>query len=338
MLQDPQEEVGLPVISAGTFELVPRYPQQAPPPIQRGSGMSNTPRLEGILAALITPFTGDGSSIDEAALRSLVSRLVAAGVGGLISCGSTGEFAALSVQERKRVTEVVVGAAAHAVPVVAHTGALTTRETIELSEHAAGVGATAVMVVPPFYEPPGWAELLDHYVAVARAIEIPLVIYSIPSASGVRMSAEQIAELAAIPGVDFIKDSSGDAVLLTQLLQEYSDRLGIFNGLDSLTFYALAAGARGAVWGAANFIPELTLELYRVLAVEKDLDAARSVWAKIWPICHILDSTNYAAAVKTACALLGIPAGPPRAPLRLLAGDARKRLAVAIENAGLALA
>jgi dihydrodipicolinate synthase/N-acetylneuraminate lyase len=267
-----------------------------------------------------------------------VSRLVAAGVGGLIPCGSTGEFAALSVPERKRVTEVVAEAAAHAVPVVPHTGALTTRDTIELSEHAEGVGAAAVMVVPPFYEPPGWAELLAHYEAVARAIGIPVVIYNIPSASGVRMSAEQIGELAAIPGVDFIKDSSGDAVLLTQLLQEYSDRLVVFNGLDTLTFYALAAGARGSVWGAANFIPELTVELYRVLAVEKDLDAARSVWAKIWPICQVLESTNYAGAVKTACELLGIPAGPPRLPVRLLENHGRKRLAVVLENAGLTLA
>jgi dihydrodipicolinate synthase/N-acetylneuraminate lyase len=242
------------------------------------------------------------------------------------------------VQERKRVTEVVTEAAARAVPVVPHTGALTTRETVELSEHAENVGAAAVMVVPPFYEPPGWAELLEHYEAVARAIQIPVVIYNIPSASGVPMSAEQIAELASIPGVDFIKDSGGDAVLLTRLIQEYSDRLGIFNGLDTLTFFALAAGARGSVWGAANFIPELTVELYRVLAVQKDLDAARSIWGKIWPICHVLESTNYAGAVKTACELLRIPAGPPRAPVRLLASDSRKRLVAALENAGLTLA
>jgi 4-hydroxy-tetrahydrodipicolinate synthase len=300
--------------------------------------MSSAPRLEGILSALVTPFTADGSSVNEAALRSLVSRLIGAGIGGLIPCGSTGEFTALSVQERKRVTEVVAEAAAHQVPVVPHTGALTTRETIELSEHAEGVGAAAVMVVPPFYESPGWAELLEHYEAVARSIGIPIVVYNIPSASGVQMSAEQISELAAITGVDYIKDSSGNAVVLTELLQEYSDRLGVLNGLDSLTFYALAAGARGAVWGAANFMPELTVELYRLLAVERDLDAARSLWAKIWPICHVLDSSNYASAVKTACELLGIPAGPPRAPVKLLAGDGRRRLADALEGAGLKLA
>ena len=297
--------------------------------------MSSAQHLEGILPALVTPFTADGASIDEPALRTLVSRLVAAGVGGLIPCGSTGEFTALSVQERKRVTELVAQAAAGAVAVVAQTGALTTKEAIELSKHAEGVGASAVMVVPPFYEPPGWAELVGHYEAVARAIGIPIMIYNIPSASGVRMSAEQIAELASIPGVDFLKDTSGDAVLLTQLIQEYGDRVGIFNGSDTLTFCALASGARGSVWGAANFIPELTVELYRALAVDKDLDAAREIWARIWPICQILESTNYAGAVKTACELVGVQAGPPRAPVRLLGEEGRKRLATALGNAGL---
>jgi 4-hydroxy-tetrahydrodipicolinate synthase len=297
--------------------------------------MNGSLRLAGILAALVTPFSADALEIDEKALRALVSRLVAAKVGGLIPCGSTGEFQTLTVEERKRVSEVVVEAAEARVPVVPHTGALTTRETIALSEHAEAIGAAAVMVVPPFYESPGWAELLDHYAAVAGAVSIPLVVYNIPSASGVRMSAEQISELAAIPGVGFIKDSSGDAVLLTQLLQEFGDRLQVFNGLDSLTFYAFAAGARGSVWGAANFMPELAVELYRVLSVEKNLDAGRALWARIWPVCQVLDSTNYASAVKTACDLLGIPVGPTRAPARLLADQDRKRLAVALENAGL---
>jgi 4-hydroxy-tetrahydrodipicolinate synthase len=282
----------------------------------------------------VTPFTDEGP-IDEAALRALVSRLVAAGVSGLVPCGSTGEFTTLSFDERKRVTEVVAEEAAGAVPVVPQTGALTTKEAVELSKHAEGVGAGAVMVVPPFYEPPAWADLLEHYEAVAGAIGVPIMVYNIPAASGTRMTVERIAELASIPGVGYIKDSSADAVLLTQLIQEYSDRLGIFNGADTLSFCALAAGARGAVWGAANFIPELTVELYRRLAVDKDLDAARAVWDKIWPICHILESTNYASAVKTACELAGAPVGPTRAPVRLLDDDGRKQLAAALANAGI---
>ena len=205
--------------------------------------MNGSPRLEGILATLVTPFSADALEIDEKALRALVSRLVAAKVGGLIPCGSTGEFQTLTVEERKRVSEVVVEAARGPRPGRApHRG--THYQGDDRPQRACGGHwrTAAVMVVPPFYESPGWAELLDHYAAVAGAVSIPLVVYNIPSASGVRMSAEQISELAAIPGVGFIKDSSGDALLLTQLLQEFGDRLQVFNGLDSLTFYAFAAG------------------------------------------------------------------------------------------------
>jgi len=299
--------------------------------------MSSDRGLAGILPALVTPFTDDGS-IDEPALRSLVSRLVAAGVGGLVTCGSTGEFTTLSVDERRRVTEVAVQAAGGAVPVIAQTGALTTTEAIELSKHAEATGVAAVMVVPPFYEPPAWGDLLDHYEAVARAIGVPVMLYNIPASSGVRMTVERIAEVASIPGVEYMKDSSGDAIMLTQLLEEYGDRLGIFNGADTLTFFALAAGALGGVWGAANFIPELAVRLYQLLAVENNLEEARAVWSKIWPICHILESTNYQSAVKTACELAGIQAGTTRAPVRLLDQEGRKGLATALENAGVRLA
>lgn len=300
--------------------------------------MKSALQLKGILPALITPFTADGASLDEAAMSSLISHLVKVGVGGLIPCGSTGEFTTLTVAERKRVTEVVVQAAGGAVPVVPHTGALTTKETIELSTHAENAGASAVMIVPPFYESPGWRALVDHYTAVARAIDIPIMIYNIPSASGVPMTAEHIAELSGIEGVGYLKDSSGDAILLTRLLQEYTDRVEVLNGWDSLTFYGLAAGAKASVWGAANFIPELAVDLYQCLAITNELDKARGIWSKIWPICEVLETTAYVGAVKTACQLLGISAGPTRPPAQLLDDGDKKRLASALEAAGLVLA
>jgi 4-hydroxy-tetrahydrodipicolinate synthase len=300
--------------------------------------MRTATQLNGILPALITPFTEDGASVDETALTSLVQGLVQAGVGGLIPCGSTGEFTALSTAERKRVTEVIVQAAEGTIPVVPHTGALTTKETIELSTHAEQSGAAAVMVVPPFYESPGWSALVDHYGSVASAISIPIMIYNIPSASGVPMTAEDIAELAGIEGVAYLKDSSGDAVLLTRLLQGYTDRIEVLNGWDSLTFYGLAAGAKASVWGAANFIPELAVELCNCLTLTNELEKARAIWAKIWPICEVLETTAYVGAVKTACHLLGIASGPTRAPAQLLAEGDKKRLASALEAAGLVLA
>ena len=139
--------------------------------------------FHGVLPALITSFTDDGRALDTGALAANVERLIGAGVGGLVPGGSTGEFTTLTHAERRRLVEVTVEAAGGRVPVVAGTGALSTRETVELSVHAEQAGAAAVMVVPPFYDALSWPELLAHYTAVADAIEIPIMYYNLPSAS-----------------------------------------------------------------------------------------------------------------------------------------------------------
>src|SRR5215510_8939633 len=123
--------------------------------------------FHGVLPALITPFTEDGSALDTGSVAAVVERLVGAGVGGLVPGGSTGEFTTLTNAERRRLIEVTVEAADGRVAVVAGTGALSTRETVELSVHAERAGATAVMIVPPFYDALSWPELFAHYTAVA---------------------------------------------------------------------------------------------------------------------------------------------------------------------------
>ena len=151
--------------------------------------------FHGVLPALITPFTEDGDAIDTDALAAIVERLIGAGVGGLVPGGSTGEFTTLTHAERRQLVEVTVEAAAGRVPVVAGTGALSTRETVELSVHAEQAGAAAVMIVPPFYDALSWRELLAHYTAVADAIAIPIMYYNLPARPGVTLTAEQLREL-----------------------------------------------------------------------------------------------------------------------------------------------
>jgi 4-hydroxy-tetrahydrodipicolinate synthase len=286
--------------------------------------------FHGVLPALITPFTDDGRAIDTDALAAIVDRLVAAGVGGLVPGGSTGEFTTLSHAERRQLVEVTVQAAAGRVPVVAGTGALSTRETIELSVHAEQAGAAAVMIVPPFYDALSWRELLAHYIAVADAISIPIMYYNLPSASGVRLSAEQFRELP----VTCLKDTGGDAVAATELIQ--TDGPTLLNGWDTLTFAALAAGARAVVWGTASIVPEQCVELHRLLIDEIDLPAARELWARLWPLCQFLEGQSYSAAVKTACGLVGDTTGPVRAPLLPLDDSATRELAALLEHATLA--
>jgi 4-hydroxy-tetrahydrodipicolinate synthase len=282
--------------------------------------------FHGVLPALITPFTEDGADVDAHALEAIVERLIAGGVGGLVPCGSTGEFTTLTNAERRQVIEVTVAAAADRVPVVAGTGALSTRETVELSVHAELSGAAAVMIVPPFYDPLPWRELLAHYAAVAERISVPIVYYNLPSASGVKLDSGQLAELQRAAGVTALKDTGGDAVAATELIQA-GDRVPVLlNGWDTLTFAALAAGVRAVIWGTASIVPEECVALHRLLIDDIDLPAARDLWARLWPLCSFLESWSYPAAVKAACALVGDTTGPTRAPLLPLGDDATTEL------------
>ncbi len=296
-----------------------------------------TVELEGIIPAMVTPMDASGA-LDETALSKLTDRLIRAGVGALLPCGSTGEFQTLSVAERKKVTEVTVSAAAGRVPVVPQTGALSTAEAVDISKHAQRAGASAVMVIQPFYEPLPWTDIKEYFRTIANAIDIPVIVYNLPGATGVKLSGEQLAELAHF-GANYVKDSSADAVALTELIQRYGDRINVMNGWDSLTFYGLVAGARASIWGATNFIPELSVELFDAIYRRRDLVAARKVWARIWPICYFLENAgSYVAAVKAGCELVGESAGDPRPPILPLDSGKKSELGALLKTAAGALA
>jgi 4-hydroxy-tetrahydrodipicolinate synthase len=290
--------------------------------------------FHGVLAALITPFTHDGARVDTDGLAANVERLIRGGVSGLVPGGSTGEFTTLTNAERMELAETTIAAAAGRVPVVVGTGALSTADTLELSVHAERAGAAAVMIVPPFYDPLSWHELLAHYTAVARRIAIPIMYYNLPSATGVKLDAAQFRKLRSAAGVTCLKDTGGDAVAATELIQAGDDGPVLLNGWDTLTFAALAAGVRGVVWGTASILPEACVALHRLLIDHVDLPAARELWARLWPLCTFLESHSYAAAVKTACALIGDATGPVRGPLLPLDDGARTELHRFLDHAG----
>jgi dihydrodipicolinate synthase/N-acetylneuraminate lyase len=290
--------------------------------------------LTGVLVALVTPFTADGSEIEASLPEAHVERLIREGAHGLVPGGSTGEFTTLTLEERKQLTELVVKATGGRVPVVAGTGALSTRDAVDLATHAAEVGASALMVVPPFYDAVGLSIFKELLREIYAASQLPIMFYNIPSTTGLRLTPAEIASLAEVDGVRYLKDSSSDAVALTELLQCHGDRITTFNGWDTLTFYGIAARAKGSVWGATNVIPELSRELWDALAVDGDLVRGRELWAKIYPICRLLEQYNYAAAVKTGLELTGYSAGPVRKPFALLEGEARAELARLLDAAG----
>lgn len=283
--------------------------------------------------ALITPFTDDKTKIDEARLKAHIDDLIAAGVHGLVPGGSTGEFTTMSIAERKQLTELCVKFAAGRVPIVAGTGSTSTSEAVELSKHAAQAGAAALMVVPPFYDSVNLEQLKELMAEIHHASNLPIVYYNIPSATGLTLSPAEIASLSEV-GVKYLKDTSGNAPAFTELVFGLSDKITAFNGWDSLTFYGLAAGSPGGVWGAANLIPELAVELWDAISVKGDLDRGRKLWKKVWPICNFLESHNYAAAVKTGVELRGQRTGGLRKPFALLSSELQTELKILMQNAG----
>ena len=290
--------------------------------------------IRGILAAVVTPFTADGSAIDEDNLRGQVDRLVEAGIHALVPTGSTGEFASLSFDEHKRVIELYVEAAAGRVPVIAGIGGLTNGVTIELAKHAKQVGADALMVVPPFYEPMGFEDVKFFLSSVSDATDLPIVYYNIPGITGAKLSPAELAELGEIENVKYLKDTSGDAVSLVDLLVNRSDKIKAFNGWDTLTFIGIASGAEASVWGAAGIVPEQAVELWNVVAEKGDLVAGRALWAKLWRLADFLESVNYIAGVKAGLDLVGSPAGPPRLPARPLSDEKRAELKEILDAIG----
>jgi dihydrodipicolinate synthase/N-acetylneuraminate lyase len=157
--------------------------------------------------------------------------------------------------------------------------------------------------------------------------------YNLPRASGVTLTAGQLAELRRVAGVTSLKDTGGDASAATELVQSRDDVPTLLNGWDTLTFAALAAGVRAVVWGTASIVPEECVELHRLLVDDIDLPAARELWARLYPLCAFLESQSYAAAVKAACAMVGDRTGPVRAPLLALEDDALGELRRVLERA-----
>lgn len=286
-------------------------------------------QLSGVLTALATPFTAEGG-IDVPALRSLVDRSVEGGVDGVVACGSTGEFAALSADERRLVVETVVEHAAGRVPVVAQTGGMSTAEAIRLSRHAQECGADVLMMSTPYYDPLSLSEAKGYLRTVAEAVELPVMLYNFPSNTGINLDADTVGELArATENIRYVKDSSGDMGQATQLIHHHGEHIATFVGADSLILAGLTEGAAGVMAGTANVVPAEIAAVYRAVAAG-DFAAARALWNRVYPLIDALLSMPFTPAVKAALELLGHPIGSPRRPVEDLDQASTERLKKAI--------
>jgi 4-hydroxy-tetrahydrodipicolinate synthase len=289
--------------------------------------------FSGTIVALPTPFRGD--VVDHEALASHVRWLVEKGVRGVSPCGTTGEAPVLSTDEQKQVIETVLEAAEGRVPVLAGTGSNDTRKTVSLSLAAARAGSSGLLVVTPYYNRPTQEGLYRHYATLAAAVDLPIVLYSVPGRTGTELAPETVARLSAIDGVVALKEAGGSVDRVSRIRSECD--LPILSGDDNLTLPMLAVGARGVISVAANLVPDLVEGM--IVAFEQNRVAeARGLHERTYPLTRALFHETNPAPVKAALALMGKMQAAVRAPL-VEAGEAtRTLLARELEALGIASA
>lgn len=289
------------------------------------------PELAGICVPICTPFDASGEHVDEGALRAHIDSMLEAGVHIILVCGGTGEFPYLRPGERRRMAEIAGRHIAGRAGFMVQTSGVSTSETIEASEHARDVGADGIMVLPPYFEGPERRGVLWHYEQVARAVDLPLMVYNIPQSTTIDITPDLYAKLLEIDNIRAIKDSTGSLIRIQELLAVGGT---VFNGADPIAFAALLAGCPGCVWGAVNAMPREAIELYELVAAG-DLGGAREVWQRMLPAQLFFWSHFYNAAVKAATNLSGRQVGPCRRPVQPLTPEEHRGLLQALAPLGI---
>lgn len=281
--------------------------------------MASKPLFTGVYPFLVTPFTED-DQVDADRMKAHVDDLIRNGkVHGVTALGSTGEFALMSEAERRLVAEATIDAAKKRVPVVIHTAAIATKVAVALSKHAQQAGADAIIVNPQSYWLPTEDELFDHYRAIARAVDLPVMVYNNPGTTKIDMSPRFIARLnKEFPHFVSVKESSGDIRRVQNILQYTEGRMSVSIGHQSLGLAAFAVGATGWTTGIANTIPGLCVEVFEQAVERKDLDKARKAFYRMLPLCDFYAEKSLCRSAKAAAEIMEKPLGPPRLPLKRL--------------------
>lgn len=290
--------------------------------------------LHGIIPPIVTPMQAN-EDLDLPRLRKLIDQMLAKGVHGIFVLGTTSEFYALDDAEKQAVIATAVEHVNKRCPVMAGTGAESTRETIRITKIAEREGATAVSVITPYYVMPTQAEIADHYRRVADNTSLPVLLYSNPSTcGGLKIEAETVARLAEVPNIAGIKDSSGDLQGLIELVRIAPPNFAVFQGRDTLIAPALQYGAKGAVPGTCNIAAEMCVGIYDAFR-RGDHENAKAIQSKLSPLRLGLAIGTAPGAIKAAMNLLGMNVGPSRSPIAPLSPDKQDKLRAILKGMGL---
>ncbi len=290
---------------------------------------------EGTMPALVTPFTEDGKQVNEEALRNLVKHCIDLGANGLVPCGTTGEFVNLTTEEKRKVIDIVIDEANGKAKVVAGTGASGTSHALEMTKYAKDAGADAVLIVTPYYLKPVDRGIYEHYDTIASQVDMPIILYNIPQATGLPLPWQMVEDLAQIPNIVGVKDSSGQLAFILAVLEKVRDKINVMCGHDEIVVGALAAGCSGVILASANFIPDIWVQVSNSIQ-EGDLKTARELQYKVQKITRIIAKSG-AVGTKEALNLMGMKVGPVRLPLSVggeLTYEEREELRLDLEKIG----
>ena len=280
-------------------------------------------QLKGVFAPNITPFAGN--AVDEAGLRRVLDYFIEKGIDGLVPCGTTGESATLSHDEHRQVVELTVRHAAGRVPVIAGAGSNSTAESIELVKHAEAVGADAVLVICPYYNRPTQAGLLAHFTKVAASTSLPVIMYNIPSRTGVNMEAQTTARLSRIRNIVGIKEASGNLGQVADIIRLAEPGFSVLSGDGALTFSICCLGGTGGILADAHILPETWRKLVQLVA-ESRLREAREIHYRLLPVTQALFLETNPSPAKAAFEMMGICSSETRLPLLPASDACRARL------------
>ena len=293
-------------------------------------------RLRGSLVPLVTPFR-DGA-VDEPAFLELIDWHIRSGSHGIVVGGTTGEPAALSPSERRRLIELAVKAAAGRIPVVAGTGTNNLQETLELTRFAAEAGADAVLVVVPYYVRPTQEGLLRYFEAVAAASPLPVILYNIPGRAAQNLEVETILRLRErCPNIVGVKEANKDFEHVVRLLARCDPDFAVYSGVEMLCFPVLALGGAGFVSATGNVVPAELARMYELAAAGR-WEQARAIHQRLVPLNEALFLETNPAPVKAALALMGRIRPEVRLPLAPVQPSTLRRLADVLRQLGLPVA
>jgi len=292
-----------------------------------------TPLFTGSSVAIVTPMHADGS-VHYAKLTELIELQIAAGTAAITICGTTGESATLTDHERIAVISHCVRTVNGRIPVIAGTGSNQTAHTLRLSQEAKKAGADGLLLVTPYYNKCSATGLIRHYLSVADSVELPIIVYNVPSRTGVSMNAEIYRQLSRHPLINGVKEASGSTDLVLRTLDACGDELNIWSGNDGQIVPIMALGGKGVISVLANLCPEVTAEL-TAACLRGDYETAASMQKHYMALIDALFCEVNPIPVKTAMNLMGLGVGPLRMPLCQLDDEKKEQLMSALHQKNL---